>query len=182
MRDVTRTCVAETDRHLYRGKRCCCGLAACLSFARMHAHTHTQTHVCGISREVMVSACIHTQVCCRNEESVVTLPVALILSDCARMQPPGVFRRQESVDMHGYVVVTQARLLRTGCYCDCASVVLSTRVCVWPKGRSRNLVIKDVVYTHVCFTSTESVVTVRVCGVCKWCLVTQTEVLQTVLL
>ena len=48
-------------------------MAVCLLFARMHAHTHThtRTHVCGISREVMVSACIHTQVCCRNEESVV---------------------------------------------------------------------------------------------------------------
>ena len=43
-------------------------------------------------------------------------------------------------------------------------------------------VINDVVYTHVCLISTKSMVMVRVCGVCTWCLVTQTDVLRTVLL
>ena len=65
-----------------------------------------------------------------------------------------------------------------------AGVVLSTRVCVAEglKGRSRDPVVDDGAHTHVCLRSTESVITVRVCGVCKWCLVTPTDVLRTVLL
>ena len=83
MCDFTRSCVAETGRHLYCGKRCRCNLAACLLFARMHTNTnryiYIYIYVCDINREAMVSACIHTQACCRNKESVVTLPVALVL-------------------------------------------------------------------------------------------------------
>ena len=35
--------------------------------------------------------------------------------------------------------------------------------------------VNDGAHTHVCFRSTESVVTVRVCGVCKWSLVTSRD-------
>ena len=48
--------------------------------------------------------------------------------------------------------------------------------------RSRGLSCRTHAHTRVCFTSPGFVLTVLVCGVCQWCLVTLTCVLRMVVL
>ena len=137
-------CVAETGRHAYCGKECCC----CVSFVHTHAHTHTHTdrnthththteththththtHTCLRHKQGSNGQCLHTYTtCCRNKESVVTLPVALVLF---------------SLDS---VLIAHAR--------SRPCVFFYPHMC----GRSRDPVANDGAHTHVCFRSTESV-------------------------
>ena len=55
------------------------GAVGCVSCLRTHTHMHAGTLDCGITKEAQFSACKHTHVCCTNKESVVNLPLALIL-------------------------------------------------------------------------------------------------------
>ena len=113
----------------------------------------TRTHVHARLRHDQGSPvqCAHTHACCRNDESVVTLPVAL--NNVSHTQPPVC--RQEFVVMVpcSYTDTGVAEGVETGVVVIVVRVNLSTSV--WQKQRSRG---RDSARTHICFSNTKSVV------------------------